>query len=85
MTTDPTAQAASVRIAVMEGDGIGPEIMAATMAVLRTVDRAFKLGLSFAGVDRHGCAARAGHHVPAGGARGRQSSGRRDPRPRFAQ
>src|SRR5260221_5013816 len=50
MTTDPTAQAAQVRIAVMGGDGIGPEITAATMAVLRTVDRAFKLGLSFAPV-----------------------------------
>jgi isocitrate/isopropylmalate dehydrogenase len=50
MTTDPTAQAASARIAVMEGDGIGPEITAATMAVLRSVDRVFKLGLSFAPV-----------------------------------
>jgi isocitrate/isopropylmalate dehydrogenase len=50
MTTDPTAQAAPVRIAVMGGDGIGPEITAATMAVLRLADRAFKLGLSFAPV-----------------------------------
>jgi isocitrate/isopropylmalate dehydrogenase len=39
-----------VRIVVMEGDGIGPEITAATMAVVRTADDLFKLGLSFAPV-----------------------------------
>ena len=37
----------SVRIVVMEGDGIGSEITAATLAVLRVVDHAFGLGLSF--------------------------------------
>ena len=31
----------------MEGDGIGPEITAATLVVLREADRAFGLGLSF--------------------------------------
>src|SRR5712691_13476156 len=31
----------------MEGDGIGPEISAATIAVLGTADRRFALGLSF--------------------------------------
>src|SRR5260221_11150262 len=36
-----------VRIVVMEGDGIGPEITAATMAVLGAADRVFKLGLAF--------------------------------------
>ena len=36
-----------LRIVVMEGDGIGPEITAATMAVLRAADDIFKLGLSF--------------------------------------
>ncbi len=36
-----------VRIVVMEGDGIGPEITAATMEVLRAADRVLKLGLSF--------------------------------------
>src|SRR5690349_17967066 len=36
-----------VRIVVMEGDGIGPEITAATMAVLGAADRDFKLGLAF--------------------------------------
>src|SRR5215468_11524493 len=35
------------RLVVMEGDGIGPEITAATMAVLRAADDIFKLGLSF--------------------------------------
>ena len=39
--------ATPVRIVVMEGDGIGPEITAATLAVLREADRAFGLGLSF--------------------------------------
>src|SRR5262245_32749263 len=38
---------APLRIVVMEGDGIGPEITAATMAVLRAADDIFKLGLSF--------------------------------------
>ena len=38
---------APLRIVVMEGDGIGPEITAATMAVLRAADDLFKLGLSF--------------------------------------
>ena len=37
----------TVQIVVMEGDGIGPEITAATMAVLRAADRVFKLGLAF--------------------------------------
>jgi isocitrate/isopropylmalate dehydrogenase len=35
-----------VRIVVMEGDGIGPEITEATVAVLHAADRRFKLGLS---------------------------------------
>jgi isocitrate/isopropylmalate dehydrogenase len=39
---------APVRIVVMEGDGIGPEITAATMRVLAAADRAFGLALSFA-------------------------------------
>src|SRR6478609_7152819 len=41
---DPSAP---VRIVVMEGDGIGPEITAATMAVLGAADRVCKLGLAF--------------------------------------
>ena len=41
---DPSAP---VRIVVMEGDGIGPEITAATMEVVRAVDARFELGLSF--------------------------------------
>ena len=36
-----------IRILVLEGDGIGPEIAAATLTVLRAADRAFDLGLSF--------------------------------------
>jgi isocitrate dehydrogenase (NAD+) len=42
-----TAPSAPVRIVVMEGDGIGPEITAATMEVVRAVDGRFKLGLGF--------------------------------------
>jgi isocitrate/isopropylmalate dehydrogenase len=34
-------------LVVMEGDGIGPEITAATLGVLRAADRAFGLGLRF--------------------------------------
>jgi isocitrate dehydrogenase (NAD+) len=34
-------------ILVLEGDGIGPEITAATLAVLRAADKKFELGLSF--------------------------------------
>ena len=36
-----------IRIVVMEGDGIGPEITAATMNVLGAADRVFGLALSF--------------------------------------
>jgi isocitrate/isopropylmalate dehydrogenase len=41
------ASSTPVRIVVMEGDGIGPEITAATMNVLAAADRAFGLALSF--------------------------------------
>src|SRR3954452_7010706 len=34
-------------LVVMPGDGIGPEIMAATLHVLREVDRLVSLGLTF--------------------------------------
>ncbi len=37
----------AIRILVLEGDGIGPEITAATLAVLRAVDIKFGLGLAF--------------------------------------
>jgi 3-isopropylmalate dehydrogenase len=37
-----------IQLLVMEGDGIGPEISAATVGVLRAADRTFALGLSFA-------------------------------------
>jgi 3-isopropylmalate dehydrogenase len=35
-----------VRLVVMEGDGIGPEIAAATLDVVRAADRIYRLGLS---------------------------------------
>jgi isocitrate/isopropylmalate dehydrogenase len=35
------------KLVVMEGDGIGPEISAATVEVLRAADRGFGLGLEF--------------------------------------
>src|SRR2546430_14224262 len=44
----------------MEGDGIGPEITAATMRVVRAADDLFKLGLSFAPVSS-GLAALSAH------------------------
>jgi len=37
-------------LVVMEGDGIGPEITAATLGVLKVADRAFGLGLKFTNV-----------------------------------
>ena len=36
-------------LVVMPGDGIGPEIMAATLHVLREVDRLVSLGLTLRG------------------------------------
>ena len=36
-----------MRLLVLPGDGIGPEITAATLAVLEAADRGFKLNLSF--------------------------------------
>jgi len=36
-----------IDILVLEGDGIGPEIMAATLAVLRAADAKFGLGLTY--------------------------------------
>jgi 3-isopropylmalate dehydrogenase len=41
------SSAAPVSIVVMEGDGIGPEITAATLNVLRAAERAFELALAF--------------------------------------
>ncbi len=41
------SSSASVRLVVMEGDGIGPEITAATIAVMRAADRVLGLRLSF--------------------------------------
>jgi isocitrate/isopropylmalate dehydrogenase len=41
------ARNAPVNLVVMQGDGIGPEITAATLAVLDAADRAFGLNLAF--------------------------------------
>jgi 3-isopropylmalate dehydrogenase len=41
-----TSSSARVRLVVMAGDGIGPEITAATLDVLRAADRIYQLGLS---------------------------------------
>jgi len=41
----------ATRILVLEGDGIGPEITAATLAVLRAADAKFGLGLAFEHAD----------------------------------
>ncbi len=42
----PTS-AARINLLVMQGDGIGPEITAATLSVLEAVDHSFGLGLAF--------------------------------------
>jgi isocitrate/isopropylmalate dehydrogenase len=38
----------AIRLLVLEGDGIGPEITAATLSVLRAAEQAFNLRLAFA-------------------------------------
>jgi 3-isopropylmalate dehydrogenase len=45
--TERAGDAQSVHLLVLEGDGIGPEITAATLAVLRAAERAFALKLDF--------------------------------------
>jgi 3-isopropylmalate dehydrogenase len=48
MSTPMTGSAAApIRLVVMEGDGIGREIVEATMEVLRVADRRFELALAF--------------------------------------
>ena len=42
-----TKNSSALNILVLEGDGIGPEIGAATLAVLRAADQKFALGLTF--------------------------------------
>ncbi len=44
-------KAGALDLLVLEGDGIGPEITAATLAVLRAADNKFALGLSFSKAD----------------------------------
>jgi 3-isopropylmalate dehydrogenase len=53
----------TTRIAVLSGDGIGPEIMEQAIRVLNAVDKRFDLGLEYipadvggAAIDRQGCA-----------------------------
>ena len=69
---------AMTHLVVMEGDGIGPEITAATLGVLRVADRAFGLGLRFTPVPIGLAALRAQRHDAAGGClRGRARRRRR--------
>jgi isocitrate/isopropylmalate dehydrogenase len=48
---DMTTDAGALRLLVLEGDGIGPEITAATAHVLRAADRVFGLKLAFETAD----------------------------------
>jgi 3-isopropylmalate dehydrogenase len=43
----PSNASSPVRLVVMQGDGIGPEICAATLTVLRALDRVLPLNLAF--------------------------------------
>jgi len=61
MTMPSDRSNSAIRLVVMAGDGIGPEITAATLAVLTAADRAFGLNLAFeevpigvAGLRQHG-------------------------------
>jgi isocitrate/isopropylmalate dehydrogenase len=47
MTMPSDRSNSALRLVVMAGDGIGPEITAATLAVLTAADRAFDLNLAF--------------------------------------
>src|SRR5580698_7121332 len=47
MTASAERRNDTTHLVVMAGDGIGPEITAATLQVLQAVDRAFGLNLSF--------------------------------------
>ena len=58
------SSSASVRLVVMEGDGIGPEITAATIEVMRAADRALGSAFVHAGRDRACGVARAWQHDP---------------------
>ena len=70
----------------MEGDGIGPEITAATMAVLRAAERGFGLALAFEPVTIGLAALRLhGTTLPPGGIRLREGGRRGDPRAGVAQ
>ncbi len=61
--TIPRPMKNTTRIAVLSGDGIGPEIMEQAIRVLNAVDKRFDLGLDYipadvggAAIDRQGCA-----------------------------
>ena len=70
----------------MEGDGIGPEITAATLGVLGAAARAFALDLSFSPVAVGFAALRAhGSTLPDAAAEAAQRRRRRDPRAGLAQ
>lgn len=55
-----TTTTGGLRILVLEGDGIGPEITAATLAVLRAADAKFGIRLAFARADIGWAAHKAG-------------------------
>ena len=44
------------RIAILPGDGIGPEVVDAALKVLEAVDKEFKMNLHFDHADVGGCA-----------------------------
>ncbi len=53
------------KIAVLAGDGIGPEVMAEAVKVLKVVGKKFDLGMEFVEADVGGCAIdRHGHALP---------------------
>ncbi len=55
----------SKKIAVLAGDGIGPEVMAEAVKVLKTVGKTFGLAMEFVEADVGGCAIdRHGHALP---------------------
>ena len=83
---EPNSMANRTHLVVMPGDGIGPEIMAATLHVLREVDRLLALGLTFEEVPIGFAGVEGARHHPARRlVRGRQARRRRHPRTGVAQ
>ena len=82
----PSTNTSPIRLCVLNGDGISPEITAATLGVLRAAAGIWQIEFAFEEVrGRAGAARRARHDIPGECVRSRQGGGRHHPRPGVAQ